>query len=90
MTPFAGPVLPEVKKIIAASPGAGEGSEEAGRGPSISCSNDRPAPVPIPKLIVPNGSTELRLWDTLTMVTDPRAESALAHLTGQPARKRAS
>jgi CIC family chloride channel protein len=36
------------------------------------------------RLIVPHGTTELRLWDTLTVVTDPRSERDLAKLTGQP------
>ncbi|MCZ2098491.1 MAG: CBS domain-containing protein, partial [Anaerolineae bacterium] len=38
------------------------------------------------RLIVPHGSTELHLWDTLTLVTDPRSEHDLAKLTGQPLR----
>ncbi|MFN8452043.1 MAG: chloride channel protein [Anaerolineae bacterium] len=41
------------------------------------------------RLIVPHGSTELCLWDTLTVVTDPRSERDLAALTGQPRRDRA-
>jgi CIC family chloride channel protein len=36
------------------------------------------------QLIVPHGSTELRLWDTVTIVTDPAGEPILARLTGQP------
>lgn len=40
------------------------------------------------RLIVPNGNTELRLWDTLTVVTDPRSERELSALTGQPLRER--
>ncbi len=39
------------------------------------------------RLIVPHGSTELRLWDTLTVVTDPRSEHDLAKMTGQPLRE---
>ncbi len=38
------------------------------------------------QLIVPRGSTELRVWDTLTFVADPRAEAELAALSGQPDR----
>jgi CIC family chloride channel protein len=36
------------------------------------------------RLIVPHGGTDIKLWDRLTFVTDPRAESDLARLTGQP------
>lgn len=36
------------------------------------------------KLIVPHGSTEIKLWDTLTVVTDPHEENTLERLTGQP------
>ncbi len=36
------------------------------------------------RLIVPHGGTDLRLWDRLTIVTDPRLEGELAKLTGQP------
>ncbi|MBL8133506.1 MAG: chloride channel protein [Anaerolineae bacterium] len=36
------------------------------------------------KLIVPHGSTEIRLWDTLTLVTAPEEEAKLERLTGQP------
>jgi CIC family chloride channel protein len=36
------------------------------------------------RLIVPHGTTVLRLWDTLTVVTDPDSEAELAKLTGQP------
>lgn len=38
------------------------------------------------QLIVPHGSTELRLWDTITVVTDPAGEAILAYLTGQPSK----
>jgi CIC family chloride channel protein len=37
------------------------------------------------RLIVPRGGTDIKLWDRLTFVTDPRAETDLARLTGQPA-----
>ncbi len=37
------------------------------------------------QLIVPHGNTDIRLWDTLTIVTDPHAEDNLMKLTGQPA-----
>ncbi len=37
------------------------------------------------RLIVPHGNTDLRLWDTLTIVTDPRVEAELVKLTGEPA-----
>ena len=33
---------------------------------------------------MPDGGTELRLWDRVTIVTDPRLEKDLAKLTGQP------
>lgn len=35
------------------------------------------------RLIVPHGSTEIMLWDTITVVTDPRVEDKLQKLTGQ-------
>jgi Trk K+ transport system NAD-binding subunit len=35
------------------------------------------------QLIVPRGNTELRVWDTLTVVTEPSDEQELARLTGQ-------
>lgn len=35
------------------------------------------------RLIVPRGSTELRQWDMLTMITDPGGETELMRLTGQ-------
>lgn len=38
------------------------------------------------QLIVPHGSTELHLWDTITIVTDPAGEPILARLTGQPSK----
>ncbi|MBK8027337.1 MAG: chloride channel protein [Chloroflexi bacterium] len=36
------------------------------------------------KLLVPHGTTEIKLWDTLTVVTNPEEEEALERLTGQP------
>ncbi len=36
------------------------------------------------RLIVPHGGTDIRLWDTLTIVAAPDCEPALAKLVGQP------
>ncbi len=40
------------------------------------------------RLIVPHGDTDIKLWDTLTVVSEPSSDSALARLTGQPERER--
>ncbi|HVU09775.1 MAG TPA: chloride channel protein [Phototrophicaceae bacterium] len=36
------------------------------------------------RLIVPHGDTDVKLWDTLTVVSDPASDTALARLVGQP------
>jgi CIC family chloride channel protein len=35
------------------------------------------------RLVVPRGETDLQVWDTLTMVTDPGGDAELRRLTGQ-------
>jgi chloride channel protein, CIC family len=39
------------------------------------------------RLIVPHGGTEIRLWDTMTIVADPECQHVLEQLTGQPVRQ---
>ncbi len=85
VTPLAGPVLPEVKKIIAGADGSGAGS--AGGSPpgssSTSPANDGPVPPPGPYVIHPRRRSPARRLSASPATRSVWTSSALASLTAR-------